>query len=114
MLQKQGMSNCSPLKLPATVNEKNVKSNDNHEVADATSYWNLIGSLLFLAKQTRPDIFLVKVFYLVSWINVQKLMQGAKRVLRYLHGTLELKIVHRKQEDPVLLAESDADEWRSK
>ena len=32
-----------------------------------------------------------------------------KKTLRYLHGTTKLKIVYRKQEDPNLLGESDAD-----
>ena len=34
---------------------------------------------------------------------------GAKRILRYLLGTTKLKILYRKQEDPVLLGEIDAD-----
>ena len=36
-------------------------------------------------------------------------MQDAKRILRYLHGTSKLQTVDRKQEDPVLWGENDAD-----
>ena len=49
------------------------------------------------------------ICYLVSWINVQKLMcRSQKRILRYLHGTSKFEIVYRK-EDPVLLGENDED-----
>ena len=103
------MSNCNPLKIPVTVNEEFVKANDNDELADATSYRSLIGSLLFLAKQPRPDIY-----YGVSLPSrfmdkpTDAHMHGAKRILRYFHGTSKLNF-YRKQEDSVLLAESDAD-----
>ena len=92
------MSNRNPLKIPVTVNEKFVKVNDNDELADATSYRSLIGSLLFLAKQTPPDI--LYGFNILSRFMdkpTKAHMQGAKRILRYLHGRSKLKIVYRKQ-----------------
>ena len=72
------MSNFKPLEIPVTVNEKVVKANDNDELADATSYRNLIGSLPILAKQTRLD-FLYGV-YLLSRL-MDKHTKGTKRIL---------------------------------
>ena len=95
---------------PVTVSEKFVKSNDIEELADATSCRSLIESLLFVAKQTRPDnIYGAKI--LSRFIdNPRKApMQGAKRIMRYLHGTSKLKIVYRKQKTSSLLGESDTD-----
>ena len=109
-MKKQSISNCNPLKLPVTVFEKFAKAIDNDELADAASYRSLIGSLLFLAKQTRLDIS-YGVNILSRLINkpTEAHMQGAKRILRYFHGTSKLKIVYQKPEDPVLLGESDSD-----
>ena len=109
-LKKQGLSSCNLLKIPVIVNGKFVNAIDNDELADANSYGNLMGSLLFIAKQTRPDIF-YGVNLLSGFMDkpAKSHMHGAKRFLRYLHGTLKLKIVCRKQENPVLSGESDAD-----
>ena len=51
---------------------------------------------------------MVLKIYMLSWINLQKLICKAEKILRYLHGTSKLKIVLRNQENRVLLGESDA------
>ena len=63
----QGMSNCNPLVNPVTVNENFLKANNSVQLSDKTSYRGLIESLLFHAKQTLPNIFVVSLFYLDSW-----------------------------------------------
>ena len=80
LLKKQGMINCNPLKSPLTVNETFVTANDNNEMADATSYRSLIGSLLFLAKLAHLD-FLHDVNLLFGFMNkpTKGQMQGAKK-----------------------------------
>ena len=107
------MSHCNPLNIPETFLENIVKTNDNDELPGATSYRSFIRSLLFLAKQTRTDI-LYGGDILSRFIDklTKAHMQGAKRILLYLHGISKLKIVYPKHEDPVLLRESDA-EWSS-
>ena len=111
LLKKQGMSNCNLLKIPATVNENFVKAYDKEELSDATSYRSLIGTFLFLAKQTRPvylyGLFIILSFFIAKPEKVH--MRTAEIILRYLRGTSELKIVYRKQKDPVLLGESHED-----
>ena len=82
LLQYQGMSNCNPLKILVTVNENFVKANDNDEMADATSFWRFIGSLLFLAEQPRPDkLYGVNNLSLFMNKPTQKLRCKAKKVI---------------------------------
>lgn len=91
ILKRFGMSDCKPVQTPADKNVNLVKSNYN--TVNEFPYRQLVGSLIYL-NATRPDI---------SWI-VSKLSQfldnpspshvtAAKRVLRYLKGTLEYSLM---------------------
>ena len=43
------------------------------------------------------------IICLVSWLNLRKLKcMAQQRIFRYLRGSSNLKIVYRKQEDPIL------------
>ena len=76
------MRNSYPLKIPVTVNEKFVKASDKDELADATTYRNMIESLLFLAKQVRPDILCgVIIPYRFMDTLTKTHTQGAKSIL---------------------------------
>ena len=74
-----------------TVNENFAKANENDEFTDATSYRSLIGSLLFLAKQTRPDT-LYGVNVLSRFVDkpTKAHMQSAKRIF------FDIFMVHQK------------------
>ncbi|CAB4001164.1 Hypothetical predicted protein [Paramuricea clavata] len=50
------MSDCKAVATPAEVNLKLVKSNGGKKLVDPKLYRSLVGSLLFIGKQTRPDI----------------------------------------------------------
>ena len=110
LLQKQGKTNCKPLKTPISPNEKFVKATDDDEIADERTYRSLIGSLLFLAKQVRPVILCgVNV---LSWFMEKPTkthMNAVKRILRYLRGSWNLKKDYCKQNNPIFPGESDAD-----
>ena len=87
-------------------NRNFFNANVNDEVVDALSYQCLMGSILFLARQTGPNfLFGVIILSLLLDKLTKAHMQGAKRILRYLRCTSKLNLVYRKQEDPVLLAE---------
>ena len=104
------MSNCKPLKSPISPNEKFTKATDDNELADESTYRSLIGSLLFLAKQTQPDIlFGVNVLSRFMAKPIKPHMNAVQRILRYLRGLSNLKIAYCKQNNPILLEESDAD-----
>lgn len=110
VLAKFNMEDCKPVKTPAEVNVKFEKSKEGDELVDETLYRSLIGSLLYLSKQTRPDI---------AWIvnTLSRFMEkpniehwnGSKRVLRYLKATSKLRIVYPCDNNFQLNGGSDAD-----
>ena len=72
-------------------------------------YKQLIGSLMYLTA-TRPDLM-----YVVSLMSrfmaspTELHLQAAKRVLRYLKGTIDLRILYRKRGNGELIAYTDND-----
>ena len=56
VLQEFNMSECKVVATPGEVNLKLVKSNEEKKLVDLKLYRSLVGSLLFIGKQTRPDI----------------------------------------------------------
>ena len=88
VLNKFGMADCRPV---LTSMEGTLKKMDGKDVKPDSEYMKLVGSLLYAALVTRPDIaFAVQ--------SLGKHLQGsneehwiaAKRVLRYLKGTREV------------------------
>jgi len=91
LLNKFGMSNCKPAATPMNLNEK-LQQQDGGEKADAKSFRSLVGGLIYLT-HTRPDIaFSVGVISRFMQ-QLSKLHYGAaKKVMRYIAGTLEYGI----------------------
>ena len=109
LLEKQYVSNCKPLKTSISTNEKFMKATDDAELADETVYRSLMGSLLFLAKLTRPDNLVgVKVLSSFMAQPTKAHMSAVMRIMQYLHGYSNLKITYCKQNNHILLAESAA------
>ena len=66
---------------------------------DATLYKQLIGSLMYITA-TRPDLMYVVCLLSKYMANPTDLhMQAAKRVLRYLKGTVELGLFYKRGEN---------------
>jgi hypothetical protein len=96
MLAKFRMSDASPVTTPADSNVVLQKDDGTSKSVDPTFYQSIIGSLLFLALTTRPDIQLA--VGLCSRYNScpnQQHLTAAKRILRYLKGTSKLGIYYR-------------------
>jgi len=88
ILENFNMSNCKPVNTPLEVGKKLEKStsvpNEN------LPFQNIIGSLMYLAVWTRPDISYSTSF--LSQFNTcydEEHYKAAKRVLRYLKGTMD-------------------------
>jgi hypothetical protein len=123
VLRALNMEFCKEARTPAV--EKNLSKNDGpsdeggQEAMRAVPYQEAVGSLLWLAGQTRPDIaFPVAVLTRFMANPGQAHWEGAKRVLRYLQGTRTAKLcygAHTQGKDEakasvcVLEAYSDAD-----
>ena len=70
----------------------------------------MVGSLLYLAKQTTPDIMFIVNFlsrHMTAPTNQHWMCE--KRLLRYLQGSKGLKLTYTKEASYALVGESDAD-----
>lgn len=93
ILDKFGMTDCNVVTTPL---DQSQIANSDSQCVDVP-YQQLIGSIMYLAVCTRPDISYA-VSYL-SQFNNQHLKEHwlkAKRVLKYLKGTKELGILYKK------------------
>ena len=86
-LKKCNYYNATPLKTP--FNEHSYAEIANSEPIDQTSYQSAIGSLMWYALCTRPDIlFVVTSLAQFQAKPTKKAMEAVHRVYRYLRGTL--------------------------
>jgi len=110
VLQQFNMSECKAVATPGEVNLKLVKSNEEKKLVDPKLYRSLVGSLLFIGKQTRPDILYV-VNQLSRFLDKpdESHWKAAKHVLRYLKGTIDLRLTFLKNSNSDIIGDSDAD-----
>ena len=119
-LRQFGLDDCKPVSTPADVNNSfsraDCPKDGSTEAAEmeGCDYRAIEGCLLYIAKQTRPDILAI-VSKLSRYLeNPGKVhWMAAKRVLQYLKGTRELGLTFRRDADGLqLLGACDAD-WAS-
>ena len=108
LLEKFGLAECKPVSIPLAIGEKMVKD-DGSELADDNLYRKIVGSLLYLTA-TRPDI-MYAASLLSRYMNqpTRRHMGVAKRVLRYVQGTLDYGIEYSKHKSETLKGFCDAD-----
>ena len=115
LLRRFGMDECKPALTPSEVNAKVAKNEET--VSNRGRYFNqgsrpyreLIGALMYLSVGTRPDIAnTVAKLAQFSVCPLDMHWSAAKRVLRYLKGTINYGLVFRKTGSN-LVGFSDAD-----
>ena len=108
LLSKFAMENCKPVSTPMTVGLK-LSKDDGAAQTDGKVYRSLIGSLLYLTA-TRPDIVFT-VNYLSRFMQSPSQIHfvAAKRVLRYLKGTLDFGMNFARSNVTNLIGFSDSD-----
>ncbi|KAM2961184.1 hypothetical protein FF1_030791 [Malus domestica] len=95
LLEKFGLRDCKPVATPLAMNEKLTKV-DGSDLADETLYRQMVGSLLYLTA-TRPYImFAASLLARFMHNPTKKHMGTAKRVLRYIQGTVNYGVVYEK------------------
>ena len=110
MLERFQMDQCKPSRTPADLNLKLQTAQNGDEEVDQRIYRSLVGSLLYLAKQTRPDImFTVNILSRHMNAPTNQHWMCGKRLLRYLQGSKGLKLTYTKEASYDLVGESDAD-----
>jgi hypothetical protein len=109
MLKKFGMEECKPVKTPMVLKPANESEEKDEDIPEKP-YRELVGSLMFLMLNTRPDISTAVNYYSrfqsepkhSHWI-------GLKRILRYLQGTASHGLFYPRGECPALTCYADSD-----
>jgi hypothetical protein len=109
LLVKYGMSECKPVSTPLPVNCKLEKSNKKCLDDDVYRYRQLLGSLMYLSVCTRPDIsYACSQLSMFNTCFDENHWRMAKRVLRYLAGTINYGLCFTKGVTFNLTAYADA------
>lgn len=104
VLKRFNMENCKPVATPmnpAVKISKKICPIDEKEKAQMRQllYRNLVGSLMYLATITRPDItYAVSALSQFNENPGEEHWKAGKRVLRYLKKTIDTKLVLRRLE----------------
>ena len=97
MLERFQMDQCKPSRTPADLNLKLQTAENGDEEVDQMIYRSLVGSLLYLAKQTRPDImFTVNILSRHINVTTNQHWLCRKRLLQYLQGSKGLKLTYNR------------------
>eukprot|EP00731_Ephydatia_muelleri_P034359 Em0056g18a len=110
LLERYQLSEAKSSCTPADINVKLVKDDGAAKLADSVCYQSMVGSLLYAAIATRPDI--AQAVGAVSKFNscpTETHLTGVKRILRYLKGTINLGLKFEKTADSSIIGFSDAD-----
>lgn len=98
------------MSTPADPNVKLCKDDGVSKSVDSIMYQSMVGSLLYAAIATRPDIsHAVGVVAKFNSGPNEAHLTAVKRILRYLKGTSDITLKYKKGEKDELLVYSDAD-----
>eukprot|EP00253_Pinus_taeda_P004541 PITA_04541 len=102
------MQDCKPATTPMEPGLK-LSAQSSSPLVDETLFRQLVGSLIYLTA-TRPDISFA-VSYISRFMSTPKANHwvAAKRVLRYVHGTPDHKLLYTRSSDPILSGYTDSD-----
>lgn len=107
VLERFNMENCNSVKNPIVSGTIVSKAGKNR--VDTTLYKQLVGSLMYLTV-TRPDLmFVVCLISRFMADPKEEHMTIAKRVLRYLKGTLDFGVFYKRSSNLSVLGYTDSD-----
>ncbi|XP_052479548.1 uncharacterized mitochondrial protein AtMg00810-like [Gossypium raimondii] len=108
VLEKFCMQKCKSVTTPVALGEK-LSSTSEHDRVDEKAYRSLIGCLLYLTA-TRPDI-VYAISLLSKFMHCSNMahLKAAKRVLRYVKGTIDSGVKFWKTKELKLIGYSDSD-----
>lgn len=115
LLKRFRMEESNPVATPLDVNQKLTKamkpaSAEEREKMSSIPFKELVGGLQFVAQCSRPDIsYAVSVVSSFSSDPGSAHWTAAKRILRYLKGTKDHKLVYRADPEQDFQGYSDAD-----
>ncbi|KAL8117740.1 hypothetical protein AgCh_015573 [Apium graveolens] len=98
ILHKTGMFECNPTRIPMHPKEINNKD-EGGKLVDSTNFKSIIGGLRYLI-YTRPDLaYFVGVISRFMEKPTEMLLNAAKRVLRYVKGTMDFGLICTSDEE---------------
>ncbi|GKV36625.1 hypothetical protein SLEP1_g44733 [Rubroshorea leprosula] len=108
ILDRFRMKDCNPVSTPIDAGMKLVKNPEGKKV-NSTLYKQIVGSLMYLTA-TRPDI-MHAVSLISRYMESPKEMHllAAKRILRYLKGTVEYGLFYKKREKSDMFGFTNSD-----
>ena len=110
ILQRFGMDKCKPVSTPLEPGKQLRKTSDEEVAVDTRRYQEIVGSLIYASITTRPDLaHAVNILSQHMAKPNNEHWSAAKRVLRYVKGTLDVGIIFQKSETFELVGYSDAD-----
>lgn len=111
VLKKFNMEKCKPVNTPIEISpSENLES---QSIIGVKPYRELLGSLLYAALVTRPDICTAVNFYgRFQKYATEIQWKGLKRILRYLSGTRTVGLQYQSNDNGELTSFVDAD-WAS-
>ena len=108
LLKRFNLEKCNPTDIPMSSGIK-FETTSESQLADATQYRQLIGSLLYVTI-TRPDIaFAVNMMARFMQKPYVEHLQATKKILKYLAGTQDLALKFTKLSSIGLVGYSDSD-----
>ncbi|KAI5334710.1 hypothetical protein L3X38_024843 [Prunus dulcis] len=108
LLDKFGLKDCKSVSTPLVATDK-LKREDGSDPADESLFRKIVGSLLYLTA-TRPDIMFSACLLARFMHNPSKMHYGAaKRVLRYIQGTIDYGIEYVTGKSTLLVGYCDSD-----
>lgn len=115
VLQRFKMSDCNPVNTPMDPNqhltrEMCPKSEEERAEMASIPYQAAIGCIMYAAQISRPDIsFAVSALSQYNNDFGKPHWMAVKRVLRYIKGTIDVKLTYRKDETGEIIGYCDAD-----
>ena len=107
ILEKFKMMDCKSVLTPI-VKENSIKNSE--QPVDKNLYLSMVGSLIYLAVISRPDIaFAVSQVSQAMANPIQENFIAVKRILRYISGTKNYSITYSKNGNKILHGYSDSD-----
>ncbi|XP_061362008.1 uncharacterized mitochondrial protein AtMg00810-like [Gastrolobium bilobum] len=108
ILSRFRMKDCKPISTPIEAGMK-LKADSDREPVNPTLFKSLVGSLRYLTF-TRPDImFVVSLISRYMEHPKQDHFSAAKRILRYIKGTISHGLFYTHSQDSRLIGYADSD-----
>jgi len=108
VLQRFNMQECNGVHTPMEPGRRLVAAQDSDKLIDQREYQSLVGSLMYIAVRTRPDLaFALSVLSKYNSKPTTDHLLATKRVLRYLMETSGMALVYGSVDKLIGYTDSD-------